>query len=133
MADREIRVETWEGKGFWRMAQVTLHDGTLAQQADILCITATLYEANSTGADGHVWQDDLEIGTHIFDVPQTGSEWSRDAIGYNFLHKFPGRLVGLEGGHEYELWHKLEFQGDDEDVERLLTRIRTLSVPEGER
>ncbi len=75
------------------------HGDDLLQQADLESITRTVVDlANeATPLSGHDGAA-VEIEDTVYDTPQTGG-WSRDAVGYNFLHVIPASAFPAAGHH----------------------------------
>lgn len=88
-----------EDDDFTPIARVKNGAGTLITQASLTSIT---YYAYDTGTATQTGTGTLTISSVVFDTLQTGSNWTVDGTGYNFLATIPGTCFP-DGGKVYRV------------------------------
>ncbi len=86
-------------------------EGKWLQQADVQTITCNIFDLSSLTPDTPLSSPAVVVATSILDTPVTDNEiWTRDTIGYNFLHdlistSFPS------GGNRYSVEYTVTLTG----------------------
>ena len=95
----------FEDTPIFLMSRFLADDGELAQQADVVTITASAYDSGGTQIGMDV---SVSVATSVFDaLVDDDPRWGRrDSIGYNFGHLAPGSFFPAGGAVntvEYEI------------------------------
>lgn len=95
------------------MARVLGNAATAITQATITSISLAVYEydteeeatANTDGTVVSGVGGSLTVSSVVYDTLQTGSIWTRDSTGYNFLYAAPATCLPTGGK-----WYRFEFK-----------------------
>jgi hypothetical protein len=84
-------------------------EGNWVRQVDLSTVTYRAYDETNDNAEVTAGAQTVTIASAVLDTPVTTTVlWTRDSIGYNFLHDLPPATFP-DGDHIYRVEYKFTF------------------------
>jgi hypothetical protein len=93
----------WEDSSLVVMARIRNQAGQYITQVSLQTIDCSVYDMDNNKA--LVSNPTITISTTVFDTLQTSVRWTKDTVGYNFLHTLPASSFPL-GPRTYRVEYK---------------------------